>query len=78
MWRISAILPKSLDGLGRLVAITRRAKVEVLKMTVTTNDMRTYNVVLEIRGEPDEVNWLVAKLDKLPEILSIEQINIGP
>lgn len=74
---ISITTPKSLDSLGRVIAITRRAKVTVAKISVVA-DTTVYNVVMEVEGDPDEVGWLVAKLDKLPEVLSIGQININP
>ncbi|MEM0277141.1 ACT domain-containing protein [Pyrobaculum sp.] len=75
--RINITTPKSLDSLGRIIAITRRAKVTVAKISVVA-DATVYNVVMEVEGETDEVGWLVAKLDKLPEVISIEQININP
>ncbi|RFA99241.1 ACT domain-containing protein [Pyrobaculum aerophilum] len=71
--RISITIPKSLDPLGRVIAITRRAKVNVTSMHVVA-DTHVYKIDMEVVGPSDEVNWLVAKLDKLPEVLHIEMI----
>jgi acetolactate synthase II small subunit len=75
MRRISIVTPKSLDALGRIIAVTRRAKVQLVDMTVTSEDF-LYRVHMKIEGPHDEVQWLVSKLDKLPEVLKIDEGNI--
>lgn len=72
MSNINIIVPKSLDALGRVIAITRRAKVQLIHMSVTLEDSM-YKIYMRVEGPPDEVRWLVAKLDKLPEVLKIEE-----
>lgn len=74
--KINFTINKSLDSLGRVLAIIRRAKVDVKNLTITA-DTYLYQVTCKIDGEPDEVRWLVSKLDKLPEVLKIEEIDIN-
>ncbi|MCU7787207.1 MAG: ACT domain-containing protein [Pyrobaculum sp.] len=76
MKRINILTPKSLDAVGRIIAITRRAKVSVVNMQIAA-DTTIYRIHMDVNGDPDEVNWLVAKLDKLPEVLTIEEIHIN-
>lgn len=73
---INIVTPRSLDSLGRVIAITRRAKVQVMNMQVVQEDS-VYKIRMEVEGPQDEVQWLVAKLDKLPEVLKIEEIHIN-
>jgi len=75
MRRISIVTPKSLDALGRIIAVTRRAKVQIIDMIVTSEDS-LYRIHMKVEGPYDEVQWLVAKLDKLPEVLKIDEGNI--
>jgi acetolactate synthase II small subunit len=76
MMRINITAPRSLDALGRIIAITRRAKVSVVNMQIAA-DTTIYRIHMDVDGDPDEVSWLVAKLDKLPEVLTIEEIYIN-
>jgi hypothetical protein len=75
MRRISISTPRSLDALGRVIAITRRAKVQLVDMVVVSEDSM-YRVHMKVEGPHDEVQWLVAKLDKLPEVLRIDEGDI--
>ncbi|MCC6020987.1 MAG: ACT domain-containing protein [Thermoproteaceae archaeon] len=68
---ISIVIPRSLDSLGRVIAVMRRAKVDVVQVRVLAEG-RTYRVCIELNGTHDNVSWLVAKLDKLPEVLKID------
>jgi acetolactate synthase II small subunit len=68
---INIVIPRSLDSLGRVIAVMRRAKVDVIQVQVLAEG-RTYRVCIELSGMHDDVNWLVAKLDKLPEVLKID------
>lgn len=70
MMAIRLRIPQSMDYVGRVVSIVRRAKVTVKRMEVEARDS-SYYVVLEVEGPADEVQWLTAKLDKLPEVLEI-------
>jgi len=75
MRRISLTTQKSLDALGRVIATTRRAKVQLVDMVVTSEDS-VYKIHIKIEGSHDEVQWLVSKLDKLPEVLRIDEGDI--
>ncbi|MFN3804264.1 MAG: ACT domain-containing protein [Pyrobaculum sp.] len=66
---------KSLDSLGRIIAIMRRAKVEIKNLSITS-DTSIYKITCSVDGNTDEISWLISKLDKLPEVLKIE-ININ-
>lgn len=61
-----------MDYIGRIVSIVRRAKVSVKRMEIEARDS-LYHLALDVEGPADEVQWLVAKLDKLPEVLEISQ-----
>ncbi|MFN7105269.1 MAG: ACT domain-containing protein [Pyrobaculum sp.] len=76
MKTFSLATSKSLDSLGRIIAIMRRAKVEIKNLSITS-DTSIYKIMCSIDGNIDEINWLVSKLDKLPEVLKIEEININ-
>jgi len=75
MRRISLTTQKSLDALGRVIATTRRAKVQLVDMVVTSEDS-VYKIHIKVEGSHDEVQWLVSKLDKLPEVLRIDEGDI--
>lgn len=53
MRRISISTPKSLDALGRVIAITRRAKVQLVDMVVASEDSM-YRVHMKVEGPHDE------------------------
>lgn len=76
MKSIRIVTHRSADSIGRVVAIIRRAKVELRSLYVVTEDSM-YKISLEVVGPVDEVKWLIDKLDKLPEVLKIEEININ-
>ncbi len=44
-------------------------------MVVTSEDS-VYKIHIKIEGSHDEVQWLVSKLDKLPEVLRIDEGDI--
>lgn len=71
MSAISIKIPLSVDYVGRVVSIVRRAKVFVRRMEIEARDS-AYQVMIEVEGPADEISWLVAKLDKLPEVLEIK------
>lgn len=66
-----------MDYVGRVVSIVRRAKVSVRRMEVEARDS-IYHITLDVEGPIDEINWLVAKLDKLPEVLEINKAQAAP
>ncbi|MEZ0319217.1 MAG: ACT domain-containing protein [Pyrobaculum sp.] len=70
---INLVTPQSLDALGRVVAIMRRAKVRTKSLVVVGED-NVYKITAVLEGEEDEVLWLFNKLDRLPEVLHIEVI----
>lgn len=72
---INLRIPQSMDYVGRVVSIVRRAKVTVRAMDVEMKDA-AYEVNIQVEGPADEIKWLVAKLDKLPEVLEIREIPI--
>lgn len=73
MNEIKIIIPNSLDALGRIVTIVRRAKVKVINLEMKL-DTVSYQIKMKVDGDSDEVMWLVSKIDKLPEVLKIEYI----
>lgn len=77
MSAISLKIPQSMDYVGRVVSIVRRAKVSVRRMEVEARDS-IYYITLDVEGPSDEINWLVAKLDKLPEVLEISKAPAAP
>ncbi|MGC9117863.1 MAG: ACT domain-containing protein [Thermoproteus sp.] len=77
MSAISIRIPSSMDYVGRIVSIVRRAKVFVRRMEIEARDS-TYHIVMDVEGPADEINWLVAKLDKLPEVLEIGKLQTAP
>ena len=70
---INLVTPQSLDAVGRVVAIMRRAKVRTKSLVVVGED-NVYKITAVLGGEEDEVQWLFNKLDRLPEVLHIEVI----
>jgi acetolactate synthase II small subunit len=70
MTAIRLKIPQTMDYVGRVVSIVRRAKVAVKRMEIEAKDS-SYYIVLDVEGPADEVQWLTAKLDKLPEVLEI-------
>ncbi|MEM0479008.1 MAG: ACT domain-containing protein [Pyrobaculum sp.] len=68
---------RSVDSIGRVIAIVRRAKISLKNLYLVSEDS-IYRIDLEVEGPVDEVRWLIDKLDKLPEVLKIEEININP
>jgi len=64
-------IPQSMDSVGRVISIVRRAKVSVKRLELVSTDS-LYEVEMYVEGAADEVQWLVAKLDKLPEVLEIK------
>ncbi len=66
-----------MDYVGRVVSIVRRAKVFVRRMEVEAKGS-TYHIVMDVEGPTDEISWLVAKLDKLPEVLEISRLQQAP
>jgi len=60
-----------MDSVGRIISIVRRAKVDVKRLELVSVDS-LYELKIYVEGAADEVQWLVAKLDKLPEVLEIE------
>ncbi|KUO85214.1 MAG: ACT domain-containing protein [Thermoproteus sp.] len=74
---ISVRIPPSMDYVGRVVSIVRRAKVFVRRMEIEARDS-TYHIVMDVEGPADEIGWLIAKLDKLPEVLEIGRTQAAP
>ncbi len=73
MSAISIKIPSSMDYVGRVVSIVRRAKVFVRRMEIIAKDS-VYYISMDVEGPADEISWLVAKLDKLPEVLEISRL----
>ena len=65
-----------LDAMGRMVAIMRRSKVRFLEMYVEMGE-NPHMLVANVEGPENEVMWLVNKLWRNPEILSLEVIQDG-
>ncbi|MEM0369375.1 MAG: ACT domain-containing protein [Pyrobaculum sp.] len=77
MKNIRIVTYRSVDSIGRVIAIVRRAKISLKNLYLVSEDS-IYRIDLEVEGPVDEVRWLIDKLDKLPEVLKIEEININP
>ena len=68
-------IPQSMDSVGRIISIVRRAKIDVKRLELVSLDS-LYELEIYVEGAADEVQWLVAKLDKLPEVLEIKLMPI--
>ncbi|MEM1887375.1 MAG: ACT domain-containing protein [Pyrobaculum sp.] len=77
MKNIRIVTYRSVDSIGRVIAIVRRAKISLKNLYLVSEDS-IYKIDVEVEGPVDEVRWLIDKLDKLPEVLKIEEININP
>ncbi|MEM1787206.1 MAG: ACT domain-containing protein [Pyrobaculum sp.] len=77
MKNIRIVTYRSVDSIGRVIAIVRRAKISLKNLYLVSEDS-IYRIDVEVEGPVDEVRWLIDKLDKLPEVLKIEEININP
>jgi len=64
-----------MDSVGRIISIVRRAKIDVKRLELVSLDS-LYELEIYVEGAADEVQWLVAKLDKLPEVLEIKLMPI--
>jgi len=68
---VEITIPVSLDALGRIINVLRRSKIKLEKLEVDM-DTTIYRLKLLLRGEHNEAMWLIAKLDRLPEVINIK------
>ncbi len=65
-----------LDAVMRVTMIARRAKLIPRDLNASFEPSRV-RIVLKVTGDPRETRWLVAKLERLPEITSIRARRIN-
>ncbi len=64
------------DALARIMDVMRRAKVVVISANVM-KDSDTYSMSINLSGNIDELRWLAAKLERLPEVMEISLLEHG-
>ncbi len=64
------------DALARIMDVVRRAKVVVMSANVMKSS-DAYDMTMSLSGNIEELRWLAAKLERLPEVMEISVVERG-
>ncbi|GAY25734.1 hypothetical protein ATG_09370 [Desulfurococcaceae archaeon AG1] len=61
-----------MDSLARVINTIRRGKVQVLEISSKLGSNGDINIVIRVRGEESEIEWLRKKILVLVDVTSVE------